>query len=250
MSKRHLDILRMVRREGTVTISALAEKLGVSQESIRRDVKPMTARKELVKVHGAVSLPYDVIEAPFDKRMRENAAAKRAIARHMADKIVDGDSLMLDTGTTTSILARELLSKQRLTIVTNSSDIARALATLNGNTVFMAGGALRGDNGAAFGASAIEFVRKFNVRHAIISIGAISADHGPMDYNLEEAEFARAVLEQGETATIVTDDSKFNRSGLVKVCEFTDIDLIVTNLHPPRDLSERLSEAGTRIELA
>ena len=233
-----------------MTVAALADKFGVSQESIRRDVKPMTARKELVKVHGAVTLPYDVIEAPFDKRMRENAAAKRAIARHMAGKISDGDSLMLDTGTTTSILARELLSKQNLTIVTNSSDIARTLATLNGNSVFMTGGALRGDNGAAFGASAISFVRNFNVRHAIISIGAISAAQGAMDYNLEEAEFARAVLEQGETATIVTDDSKFDRTGLVKVCDFAAIDLIVTNLRPPEELTARLRDKGVIIEIA
>ena len=240
----------MVRREGTVTIAALAKQLGVSQESIRRDVKPMTLRKELVKVHGAVTLPFDVIEAPFDKRMREHADAKRAIARHMADKIADGDSIMLDTGTTTSVLARELLSKQNLTIVTNSSDVARTLATMNDNKVFMAGGELRGDNGAAFGASAIEFVRRFNVRHAIISIGAISAGQGAMDYNLEEAEFARAVLGQGEVATIVTDDSKFNRSGLVKVCDFDDIDVIVTNLAPPDDLGERLRDAAVSVELA
>jgi DeoR family glycerol-3-phosphate regulon repressor len=240
----------MVRREGTVTIATLAKHLGVSQESIRRDVKPMTLRKELVKVHGAVTVPFDVIEASFDKRMRENADAKRAIARHMADKIADGDSIMLDTGTTTSVLARELLSKHNLTIVTNSSDVARTLATLNGNKVFMAGGELRGDNGAAFGASATEFVRRFNVRHAIISIGAISAGQGAMDYNLEEAEFARAVLAQGEVATIITDDSKFNRSGLVKVCDFDAIDVIVTNLAPPAELGERLKEAAVSVELA
>ena len=85
---------------------------------------------------------------------------------------------MLDTGTTTSYLARELRKRRDLTVVTNSSDIARTLATVNGNTVYMAGGELRGDNGAAFGHAAIDFVTRFQVRHAIISIGAMDAETG------------------------------------------------------------------------
>ena len=87
--------------------------------------------------------------------------------------------MMLDTGTTTSYLARELRKRRDLTVVTNSSDIARTLATVNGNTVYMAGGDLRGDSGAAFGHPAIDFVSRFQVRHAIISIGAMRAEPGP-----------------------------------------------------------------------
>ena len=98
-------------------------------------------------MHGAIGLPSVVGEAPFERRMRENADAKRAIARLVAATIHDGDSVMLDTGTTTSFLARELLSHRRLTVVTNSSDIARTLATVNGNKVYMAGGELRSDSG-------------------------------------------------------------------------------------------------------
>ena len=104
---------------------------------------------------------------------------------------------MLDTGTTTSFLARELLGHRRLTVVTNSSDIARTLATVNGNKVYMAGGELRSDSGAAFGVSAIEFVSRFSVNHAVISAGAVDAATGVMDYDLEEAEFARMVLSRG-----------------------------------------------------
>ena len=126
--------------------------------------------------------------------MREESRGQAAIARRVAATIQDGESVMLDTGTTTSFLAREMLGHRRLTVVTNSSDIARTLATVNGNKVYMAGGELRSDNGAAFGVSAIEFVSRFTVDHAVISIGAVDAAGGLMDYNLEEAEFARMVL--------------------------------------------------------
>ena len=249
-SKRHAEILRIVREEGTCAIAELANRLGVSQETIRRDVKPLAVEGQLLKMHGAVTLPFQVGEAPFERRLRENAGAKKAIAMQAARHIGDGESVMLDTGTTTSLLARELLKKRNLTVVTNSSDIARTLATVNGNTVYMAGGELRGDNGAAFGPSAIEFVERFKGRHAVISIGAIDVEVGPMDYNLAEAEFARRVLERGERATIVTDRTKFGRSGLVKVCDFADVDLMVTDALPPRDLDAALREAGVTIEVA
>src|SRR5690606_25182894 len=85
---------------------------------------------------------------------------------------------------------------RRLTVVTNSSDIARTLATRNDNRVYMAGGELRSDNGAAFGSAAIDFINRFSVTHAIISTGAVNAG-GIMDYDLEEAEFARTVLMRG-----------------------------------------------------
>jgi DeoR family glycerol-3-phosphate regulon repressor len=246
-SKRHEEILRIVREEGTSTIAGLADRLGVSQESIRRDVRPLTEIGELFKLHGAVTLPHRVGEAPFEKRMRENAAAKQGIARLAADQISDGDSVMLDTGTTTSLLARELLAKRGLTVVTNSSDIARTLAIVNDNKVYMAGGELRGDNGAAFGASAIEFINRFRVRHAIISIGGLDPISGAMDYNLEEAEFARIALTRGELATIVTDQSKFGRSGLVSVCGLTGFDRLITDVAPVGELHAALIDAGVDI---
>ncbi|EHK52425.1 DeoR/GlpR family DNA-binding transcription regulator, partial [Allomesorhizobium alhagi] len=170
-SKRHGEILRLVREEGTISIADLAARLDVSLETVRRDVKPLTNDGSVLKMHGAIGLPSLAGEAPFERRMRENADAKRAIAKHIAATIRDGESVMLDTGTTTSFLARELLGHRRLTVVTNSSDIARTLATVNGNKVYMAGGELRSDSGAAFGASAIEFVSRFSVNHAVVTAG-------------------------------------------------------------------------------
>lgn len=247
---RQSDILRMVRDRGTLTVAELAAALSVSQETVRRDVRPLALAGEVVKLHGAVALPHDVGEAPFERRLRENAEAKRAIARHAARLIGDGDSLMLDTGTTTSIFARELLRKRDLTVVTNSSDIARTLATVNGNRVYMAGGELNGDNGAAFGASTVHFASTFRVRHAFISISAIDSRSGPTDNYLAEAEFARMVLSCGERRYILTDSSKFGRTALIKVCAFSDVDAIVSEAPPPPDLAAVLDAAGVRFEVA
>jgi DeoR family transcriptional regulator, glycerol-3-phosphate regulon repressor len=249
ISKRHGEILRLLREEGTITISDLAARLGVSLETVRRDVKPLTRDGKVMKVHGAVGLASHFGEAPFERRMRENAAAKRLIAKLVAASIRDGDSIMLDTGTTTSFVARELVNHRGLTVVTNSTDIARTLSTVSGNRVYMAGGELRSDSGAAFGMSAIEFVSRFSVAHAIISAGAVDAVGGVMDYNLEEAEFAREVLSRGLNTLVVTDHTKFSRKGLVTVCDFSGFQVLVTDRHPPPEIATALHSAGVRIEV-
>lgn len=249
-SKRHGDILRLLKEEGTITIASLADRLGVSLETIRRDVKPLTQEGAILKMHGAVGLPSMTGEAPFEKRMRENADAKRAIARQVASTIDDGDSVMLDTGTTASFLARELLSHRRLTVVTNCSDIARTLATVNGNKVYMAGGELRSDSGAAFGISAIEFVNRFSVHHAVITTGAVDATFGIMDYDLDEAEFARVVLTRGQRALIITDHTKFGRQGLVQVCDFNGFTELITDKRPPDDVIAAMEAAGAKYVVA
>ncbi len=249
-SKRHGEILRLLQEEGTVTIARLAELLKVSLETVRRDVKPLVRNGAVLKMHGAIGLPALVGEAPFERRMRENAEAKRAIARLVAATIRDGESVMLDTGTTTSFLARELLGHRRLTVVTNSSDIARTLATVNGNKVYMTGGELRSDSGAAFGVSAIDFVSRFSMNHAIVSAGAVNAETGVMDYVLEEAEFARVVLSRGTRSVVVTDHTKFGRQGLVQVCGFDGFHELATDRPPPPEIADALDRAGTKMLVA
>ena len=247
-SKRHGDILKLLEIDGSMAVSDLAERLGVSLETIRRDIKPLAESGAVLRMHGAVALPSALGEAPFEKRMREMSAAKKKIAECVARTITDGESLMLDTGTTTSFLARELLGHRRLTVITNSSDIARVLASVNGNRVYMAGGEIRPDSGAVFGMSAIEFIARFSVDHAIISAGAVDPS-GILDYALDEAEFARTVLSRGRRKLVVTDSSKFTRAGLIQVCAFGDISELVTDAAPPSEIAEAVRAADARLTI-
>lgn len=249
-SLRHDRIFAFLRDRGTISITELAGLLDVSAETVRRDIRTLAARGELLRMHGAVGLRAMVGEAPFERRMRENPDAKRMIATTVAASIRDGDSVMLDTGTTTSFLAQGLLGHRRLTVVTNSSDIARTLATVNGNRVHMAGGELRGDCGAAFGMAALEFIGRFSVDHVVISAGAVNAETGIMDHDLSEAEFARVALTRGARRVVITDASKFGRRGLVQVCDFNQVDELVTEKAPPREIGAAIAEAGMRLVLA
>ena len=114
----------------------------------------------------------------------------------------------------------------------------------------MAGGELRSDSGAAFGASAIEFIAKFSVTHAIISAGAIDAGSGVMDFDLEEAEFARMMLSRGDRTYVVTDHTKFGRRGLVSVAGFETIGHLVTDLPVVEELAAALDAHDTRLIVA
>jgi DeoR family glycerol-3-phosphate regulon repressor len=157
--------------------------------------------------------------------------------------------VMLDTGTTTSFLARALIGHRRLTVVTNSSDIARTLATVNGNRVYMAGGELRSDSGAAFGSAAVDFASRFFVQHAIISAGAIDGT-GVMDFDLHEAEFARMVLSRGQCRLAVCDASKFGSRGFVQVCALSGLTELVTDRSPSAPLDAALAKAQVKVSVA
>jgi len=241
LSKRHADILKILDAQGTVTVVQLAQSLGVSSETVRRDLRPLTEGGAVLRMHGAVSLTGMSGEAPFHRRMRENAAGKQAIARVFAASIRDGDVLMLDTGTTTSFVARALTGHRRLTVITNSTDVARTLSGTGDNRVFLAGGEVRGDSGAVLGSAAVDFVSGFQAGCAAISAGAVDAA-GVMDFDPAEADLARAMLARAARRVLVTDQSKFGRRGLVTVVALEGLDEVVTDAMPPPDIAAALAK--------
>lgn len=248
--KRQDAILRTVKSRGACSIIELADMLGVSDETIRRNIRPLIEKNLLSKVHGGVVLPENSDdEQPFTRRLLTNAAEKEIIAELMAGLIKDGDSLMIDTGSTTAITARALRGHRALTVVTNCTEIARTLAAQPDNHVHMAGGEMRMDDSAIFGTSAISFVRQFRVQYAILSIAAISLQGEFMDHHMVEAEFSRAIIGQAQKTIVVADHSKFGTRAFVEVCSLADVDMLVCDQKPPEALHERLEEAEVTLVL-
>jgi DeoR family transcriptional regulator, glycerol-3-phosphate regulon repressor len=247
--QRQALLLARIRELGSVSVAELAQQLRVSEETIRRDARVLDQRGEVVKLHGSLVAPHQSGEAPFERRMRENVAAKRAISRCAVQLVEDGDSLMIETGTTTSIFAQELRVKRGLTIVTNSSDIARTLAVVNGNKVYMAGGELRAESGAAFGPSAVEFIGRFKVRHAFITATAIDPVHGIMDSAFDEAELAQKALSIADNRVVLSDSTKFGKAALVKVCGYDMIDRLITDGPPHTALADALVRANVAVSV-
>lgn len=249
-SKRQPKILELVRERGSCGISELAETFGVSLETIRRDLRPLADSGQVLKLHGNVMLPNSMQEPSFQARMRENAEAKERMARATFELIDDGASLMIETGSTMNYVARRICERAGLTVVTNSVEIARIMASRQHHRIYLAGGELRIDDGAALGNAAIDFVRQFTVQYGVISAGSISATAGLTNYDLRDSEFCNALLRQSRTRIAVLDGSKFDQQTLVRVCALSDIDILVTDSRPGDDLRHALADAGVRIVIA
>ncbi|RMD60714.1 MAG: DeoR/GlpR transcriptional regulator, partial [Alphaproteobacteria bacterium] len=202
------------------------------------------------RVHGGAVLPDLFREPDFQRRLGRNAEAKRAIARRAAAEIRPGESVMMDTGSTTAYVARALTGHSDLMVVTNCADIARTLATRSRNKVYMAGGEFRADDAAVFGAAATRFIEQFRVHTAILSIAAIHLDGGFMDFHLAEADFSQAVMRRAGRVMIVADHSKFEVQAPVHVCAFADVDILVTDRPPPPAFAARFAEAGITVLVA
>lgn len=250
MTPRQTEIYRLLLSHGRLTIADAAARLQVSEETIRRDLRGMAASGVVRKLHGSVMLPQDVREPPLQRRMGDNVDGKRRLAALAAQQIDDGDSLMLDTGSTTIFLARELAARNDLMVVTNSTDVARTLCRNERNQVFLCGGLVRADDGAVFGASAIAYVRQFAARNTIISIGGIDAEMGLMDFHVCEAEFSQALMQQADRVIVVADHTKFHRRAFIKVCGFDRIDVLVTDQPPPDEVGLKLAEHGVTVLVA
>jgi DeoR family glycerol-3-phosphate regulon repressor len=248
-SRRHA-ILDAVRRRGSCSLAELAADLEVSTETVRRDILPLVQQGLLDKVHGGVKWPDRKDEPPIQQRLVENMEAKRAIAEALAREIADGEAVMLDMGSTTLYAAQALRGHAGLTVVTNSPDIGRALTDGEGNRVYLAGGEMRGDDGAIFGPSALAFVRQFTANTAILSVGGMDADIGIMDRQLWEAELARAYIAQSERTIVVADRTKFGQRSLVRICGFDQVDVLITDSEPPADFLKQLRDAKVRVIVA
>lgn len=246
-NRRQRAIVELVRDEDVTRVIELADRLGVSDETIRRNVKALVEGGLLTRSHGAVELTGAAVEAPFGRRMRVNAAAKKALALAVAERVQDGQTIMIDTGSTTVYVAQALAARRRLTVITNSLVIARHLLDRNESRVYLAGGELRADLAAAVGSEAEAFIRRFRADLAILSIGGVDARAGFTDFDLEEATIARAMIESCEQTIVAADGSKFGRRAPVAVCEPSEIGTVVTELRPAADLSDWLSGHGVTV---
>jgi DeoR family transcriptional regulator, glycerol-3-phosphate regulon repressor len=247
IGSRHTEILRLLRQNGTMAVADLAAFLSVSEETIRRDAVPLEQRGDITKMHGALSVPQHFGEAPFEKRMREQAPGKLAIARAAVELVKDGDSLIIDTGSTTHFFAR---AKRNLTVITNSTEIARTLASVRGNTIYLAGGEMQADDGAAYGPTAVDFISRFKVQHAFLSISALDPVVGAMDATLNEAEYGAMAISRAAHRVILADATKFGTAALVKVCDYKDIHTLVTDQPPSDTFKSVLGNAGTKLVIA
>ena len=247
-SDRRSKIVNIIRQCNRVSVEELAQTLNISRETIRRDLTVLARVGMVQKFHGGASLPTITGEGAFRDRLGENVAEKVRIATEAVKIIAPSETLFIDTGSTTLYFAEKLTSVSDLTVITNSAEIARTISLSSTQTkTFLLGGEFNGDNRQTVGSLAISQIRSFRAHHAILTIGALDSRTGIMDFSIDEAQIAKAMITQAESVTILADSSKFERIASFEVCSLEQVTNLVCD-HPPGDaLKAILIDAGVNI---
>ena len=250
-AERRQEIVTLIRQRGRITVDELAARLDISRETIRRDLTRLAQSGLVQKFHGGASLPLTTGEAPFRARMSDHALEKARIAVKAATLISPGETVFVDTGSTTVYFAEELAKVGNLTVITNSAEIARIMDKSGaGCRAFMLGGEFHSGNRQTAGPMAIAQARLFRAHHCVLTIGALDVRTGVMDFNIEEAQVARAMIEQAESLTILVDSSKFGAIASFEVCPLSRIGNLVCDARPDPELMAALEKNGVRVHLA
>jgi DeoR family glycerol-3-phosphate regulon repressor len=251
LNPRQLHLLGVVRSRGSVTVEKLAEKLGVTLQTVRRDVHRLDEAGLLTRFHGGVRVPSSTTEnIAHQQRESLNAEGKLRIARAVAAHIPNDCSLILNIGTTTEAVAKALLQHTGLRVITNNLNVAAILSRNLTCEVIVAGGVVRARDLGIVGEAAVSFIRQFKVDIALIGISGIEDDGSLRDYDYREVLVAQTIIEHAREVWLVADSSKFNRPAMVELATLSQIDRLYTDATPPEPFPALLANAQVRCEIA
>jgi DeoR/GlpR family transcriptional regulator of sugar metabolism len=249
--ERFHHILQAIQRSGRVTPTELSRDLGVSEITIRRDLRDLAEKGLLKRAHGgAVIAQPSPDEPPVIQRLLHDHELKEAIGRTAAALINDGDSVFIGSGSTTSYVARNLVRRSRLTVVTNALNIGMDLATSDGITVVVVGGMLRSSELSLIGHIADLALREVRVDKVIMGIPAINLESGLTNDYLPEVITDRTILGMASELILVADHSKFCKVASAYVAPLNRVTTLVTDHLTDPAILDSISRMGIKVLVA
>lgn len=242
--QRHDLILRGLR-DGPLSVVTLSDRLGVSQATIRRDLLILDGQGLLRRVHGGAALVPDA-DDPFADVAAVRAAEKEAVARRCAELIRDGETLLLDIGTTTHQVAK-LLHGRSLTVITSSLAVQEELADDATVQLIMLGGVVRRDYRCLVGFLTEDNLRQVHADRLILSTSGIKPDGQIVDTTVVQVPIKRAMIAASDQVVLVADAAKFPGSGVARICGPDDLNVVVTNHDADPTTCAALREAGAEV---
>jgi len=244
-------ILEMVQDNRQVTVSELSDRFDISEVTIRRDLRELAAQGVLRRAHGGavVAIPAPP-EPPVVQRMVQAENCKECIGRAGAALVVDGESVFIGSGSTTAYVARYLLDRQGLTVVTNALTVATELAIAEGVTVVVMGGLMRASELSLVGHITEQSLREVRVDKVMIGIPAISLEAGLTNDFLPEVMTDRTIIEMAPELIVVADHTKFGKVASAYVAPVERVTTLVTDVGADPAFLSRLREMGVRVIVA
>lgn len=245
-AQRRQNILRAVRN-GTDQVAELATTFGVSEMTVRRDLRELEDEGKLTRVHGGAVSTFG--ERPFAEIAVERHEQKDRIGTAAADLVQDGEAVMLDVGTTTLQLARHLRGRH-VTIITSSLAAYEELLPEDTIELVLVGGIVRRSYRSLVGTVAEDALRQLRADIAFLGASGIGEDLAVLDTTMEEVPIKRGMLAAANRAVLLADSSKFGNPGLVRVCGADELDAVVTDDGAPAARRAALQEAGVEVIIA
>lgn len=246
---RRQQLLELISRRGFARLEDLVESSGVSESTVRRDLEALDQNGAIKRTHGGAMYVGELRSMPaFDDRTTTAANEKRAIGRATAELIGDGETVLLDGGTTTLEVARALLGR-RLQVVTNSLPIAQLLAPHKETDLILIGGYVYPRTGVALGPIAIACMQEIRVTTVVMGAGGIVAD-GIYNSNSLLVETEQAMMLRGQTVVIVADHTKFGRTALKRLCAVSDVGRVVVDAGISDEYRQLVESTGVALTVA
>ena len=247
---RRNKILDILNRDGKVYVSQLSKTLGATPVTIRNDLAALERDGYLIRMSGGA------VQASRDQRIMPASAAqadipqaedKRAIAKAVAQMVRDGDTLFINSGTTTLSIAAELCLRKNLNIVTNSLAVANKLGLVPSFRVLLLGGEINAQYGFTYGGDAQEQLGRYQADWAILSVDGISYKGGITTYHAEEAVIDRMMVSGAHRTLIAADHTKIGRAGFSRVCGCSGNIQLVTSGAPAAEELAEMTENGITV---
>jgi DeoR/GlpR family transcriptional regulator of sugar metabolism len=249
VDERRSQLLEVIRAKGFASLEELKDELGVSESTVRRDLDYLEEVGTAKRTHGGVFYTGPSPKLPhFDERQPAQWDKKKQIAAEAVKLVDDGDTVLLDGGSTTYEVARLLVGRP-LQIVTNSLPVANLFASNANNDLVLVGGYVYPRTGVALGPYANEMLAALTVRRTILSVAGIN-ERGFFNSNLLLVETERAMMRAADEVIVVADSTKFGRQSLAHLCGLGEVRHLVVDSETPSEWREKATEAGVVLHVA
>lgn len=245
--RRRTALLEMVEERGYITLAEVAAALGVSAQTIRRDVSELEKLGRIKRTHGGIAFTGTLNRSAWRQRQCSQTAEKKVIAERIADLVTDGATIFLDIGTTCEEVAVALLARRDLKIVTYSIRSAAIFDNREDFTVAIPGGIVRQIDGAILGTGGEAFISKFSFDYAILAVSGMDMEGRLRDDDEFEVLRVRTAMAQARQIILALTTDKIGTDGLVKLCDICEIDVIVTNDRLPPPIEALATEGNVEI---
>ena len=251
IEQRRKYILDHIVKDGFVKVSDLAESLGVTQTTIRKDLNYLESQGVLQRAHGSAIPPsQQMMDLNLSAKKLINFEAKQKIAEKAASLIKSDDSILVASGSTISLFAEALKPKGRLNVVSISVNISAHLGDIPGITVMQVGGILYGNTLSVLGAEASKTIENLYCSKVFFGVDGIDLDYGLTCGTGEEASITQKMMQSSQTKIVLSDSSKVGQRGFARICEVGDIDILITDSGMPLDTRQRIENMGVKLIIA